>query len=125
VALVTVVWTNRDGRADWSGRTLAAWMPELVAEVVDVVDPESVYLFGSVARGQDGPHSDLDLLVVLDELDPAEVVGLKVRVIRAVRTPVPFDVAFTDSKRMTARAKVAGSLERAAQLEGQLVYARS
>jgi predicted nucleotidyltransferase len=99
-------------------------MPELVAEVVEVVDPEAVYLFGSVARGQDGPHSDLDLLVVLDQFDPAEVVGLKVRVVRAVRTPVPFDVAFTDRKRMAERARIAGSLERAARREGQLVYER-
>ncbi len=36
----------------------------MVRAIVDAVDPEQVWLFGSRARGQAGPESDVDLLVV-------------------------------------------------------------
>ncbi|HSH59558.1 MAG TPA: nucleotidyltransferase domain-containing protein [Acidimicrobiales bacterium] len=35
-------------------------------------DPLQVILFGSVARGDDGPDSDLDLLVVLPKVEQSE-----------------------------------------------------
>jgi predicted nucleotidyltransferase len=37
---------------------------EMVEAIVRKVDPERVYLFGSYARGEAGPDSDVDLLVV-------------------------------------------------------------
>ena len=37
---------------------------EMVQAIVREVDPERVYLFGSYARGEAGPDSDLDFLVV-------------------------------------------------------------
>jgi predicted nucleotidyltransferase len=44
----------------------------VVDEVVLAVDPAEVFLFGSVAPGEDGPDSDIDLLVVFDHIEPAE-----------------------------------------------------
>lgn len=44
---------------------------EVVRRLVDVYRPDFVYLFGSAARGEAGPDSDLDLLVVVgDEASP-------------------------------------------------------
>jgi predicted nucleotidyltransferase len=37
---------------------------EMVRAIVREVDPEQVWLFGSRARGQAGPDSDVDLLIV-------------------------------------------------------------
>ncbi len=37
---------------------------EVIERVVEVAAPERIILFGSGARGDMGPHSDLDLLVV-------------------------------------------------------------
>jgi predicted nucleotidyltransferase len=37
----------------------------LVARVVEAVHPQRIILFGSAARGQMGPHSDIDVLVVM------------------------------------------------------------
>jgi predicted nucleotidyltransferase len=37
---------------------------EIVRRIVEAVDPEKIILFGSAARGEMGPDSDLDLLVV-------------------------------------------------------------
>jgi uncharacterized protein len=39
----------------------------LVAKVVETVHPRRIILFGSGARGQMSPHSDLDLLVVMPD----------------------------------------------------------
>ncbi len=42
-------------------------LPELVRRIVQVAHPRQVILFGSAARGEIGPHSDVDLLVVVNE----------------------------------------------------------
>ncbi|MBA2670202.1 MAG: nucleotidyltransferase domain-containing protein [Gemmatimonadetes bacterium] len=45
--------------------TLApAMLDEIVRRVVEIAQPERIILFGSAARGEMGPHSDVDLLVV-------------------------------------------------------------
>ena len=45
---------------------------EITRRLVDYYHPERIYLFGSAARGDGGPDSDLDFGVVLpDEAPPA------------------------------------------------------
>lgn len=44
-----------------------ATLIELVRCIVDVVRPKRIILFGSAARGQMGPNSDLDVLVVMPD----------------------------------------------------------
>jgi predicted nucleotidyltransferase len=39
-------------------------LDEIVRRIVEVAAPEKIILFGSAARGEIGPNSDLDLLVV-------------------------------------------------------------
>jgi predicted nucleotidyltransferase len=109
----------------WNGRLLADWVPELVDEVVSLLDPDEVWLFGSVSRGDDDGDSDIDLLVVLPSFDPATTMDFKRRVHGSVTTPVPFDVAFTDSGRFAHRARIPGTLERAALREGRRVHERT
>lgn len=41
-----------------------AVLEEVVRRIVEVANPAKIILFGSAARGTDGEHSDLDLLVV-------------------------------------------------------------
>jgi predicted nucleotidyltransferase len=41
----------------------------VIERIVEVADPERILLFGSGARGEMGPHSDFDLLVVKEEGD--------------------------------------------------------
>jgi predicted nucleotidyltransferase len=47
-------------------------IPEITRRLVDYFQPERIYLFGSVARGDDGPDSDLDFLVVVPDDTTAE-----------------------------------------------------
>lgn len=40
-------------------------VPELTRRIVEIAHPQRVILFGSAARGEMGPDSDLDVLVVI------------------------------------------------------------
>ncbi len=42
-------------------------LAEIVRRLVEAYRPERLYLFGSRARGDAGPDSDYDLLVVVDD----------------------------------------------------------
>ncbi len=46
------------------GKPDDAIVQEIVRRVVEVADPDRIILFGSGARGDMGPHSDLDFLVI-------------------------------------------------------------
>jgi predicted nucleotidyltransferase len=48
-------------------RPSEAVLRELVRGIVEAVHPRRIVLFGSAARGQMGPHSDLDVLVVMPD----------------------------------------------------------
>jgi len=49
-------------------------VPDMTRRIVEAVHPLRVILFGSAARGQMGPDSDLDVLVVMpDEADQNQV----------------------------------------------------
>lgn len=42
-------------------------VPDLVHRIVEAVHPIRIILFGSVARGEVGPESDIDVLVILPD----------------------------------------------------------
>jgi predicted nucleotidyltransferase len=44
-----------------------AILKELVRRIVEAVQPRRIILFGSAARGQLRPHSDLDVLVIMPD----------------------------------------------------------
>src|SRR5215470_3119757 len=39
-------------------------LAQIIQRIVEVAKPEKIILFGSAARGEMGPHSDVDLLVI-------------------------------------------------------------
>jgi predicted nucleotidyltransferase len=45
-------------------------LAEAVRRLVETYRPERIYLFGSVARGDPGPNSDYDLLVIVPDDAP-------------------------------------------------------
>ena len=56
-------------------------LDDIIQRVVEVAQPERVILFGSAARGDMGPHSDVDLLVVKDVANRR---GLSARIRRSL-----------------------------------------
>src|SRR5437660_383433 len=47
-----------------TGKPDPAILADIVKRIVDAAEPEKIVLFGSAARGEMGPDSDLDLLVI-------------------------------------------------------------
>jgi len=46
---------------------LSGLLSDLVNRIVEAVHPLRIMVFGSAARGEMGPHSDIDVLVVMPD----------------------------------------------------------
>jgi len=68
-------------------------LDEIVRRVVAAADPEEVILFGSAARGEMGPNSDIDLLVVKANAHRLETTHTIRRALRGVEYAVDLVVA--------------------------------
>jgi len=79
-----------------------------------------VILFGSHGRGEGGPHSDLDFLVVEPEVEnPA---GESVRLLRTLRELlVPVDIIVVSERHVEEWREVRGSLVHAALVDGRVL----
>ena len=77
-----------------------------------------------VARGDEGPDSDLDLLVVVDQIDLADRTRLISSIRRAISARVPIDVFVTDLSEYERRKDVIGSMAYWPAREGEVVYER-
>jgi uncharacterized protein len=119
--MAQVAWQVVDGRIRYAGRTLADWVPDVVADLVTAARPLRVLLLGSVARGVDGPDSDVDLLVVLPTVEGARRHELTVKLARAIAAPVPVDLLVTDPTEIAERGDLPGVL-RVALREGRVMY---
>jgi predicted nucleotidyltransferase len=106
-----------DGKVFYDGRTLAEWAPVVAERIYRRCGALQIVLFGSVARGDDGAESDIDLLVVLPTVRRRH--DAAVDVLRELRDlPVPVDVAVVDSDGFRRESRVPG-LVRAALREGR------
>jgi uncharacterized protein len=120
-----VVYTVRSGKAEWNGKTLSEWVPELTRTIVDAFDPEKIVLFGSVVAGTDGPDSDIDVLVVFDELPLSERRKRMVELRRATRdVAVPCDLLATSRSDFERHRDVPGTMEYEPAQHGRVVHER-
>jgi predicted nucleotidyltransferase len=113
----------RDGKAIYDGRTLAEWVPHIVQVLVAEAAPLRVILFGSVARGDDGPDSDIDLMVVLASLDYLRRHDIEATLRHSLPAAVPVQVFVTDERECERRRDVIGSMHYWPLREGRVVYA--
>jgi predicted nucleotidyltransferase len=95
----------------------------MVERTVARFQPEQVILFGSHARGDAGPESDVDLLIVMDFQESAFDKALEIR--QALRGfLIPKDILVTTPEAFAWRKEVIGTIEWPAAREGKLLYAR-
>lgn len=101
-------------------------LPEtLLRQVVATYAPRRVILFGSHARGEAGPDSDLDLLVVLDDDAPPEALHWRRRHEARRGYAGGVDIIPCRERVLRERARAPGSLAATALREGVTVYERS
>lgn len=83
-----------------------------------------VHVFGSYARGDARPGSDIDLLVTFDRLDDKRLARRRVQ--EALRDlAVPFDVVTTTPEEVERRGEIVGSVLHEALRTGRTVYERA
>ncbi len=113
-----------DPQGRYDGRTLREWVTPLVHQLVRVLKPRKIILFGSVATGKDGPDSDIDLMVVVDELPPQGKRSLITTAHAGITVPAPVDILITTPKEIKERGAIVGTPLYWALREGKVVYER-
>jgi len=96
---------------------------EIVRRLVEFYHPERIYLFGSTARGDDGPDSDLDFCVVLPDDAPEELMRSGEIYSQLSGMGFPKDIIPWRSTDFNGRAAyVVASLPATVVREGRLLY---
>ena len=93
----------------------------IIERIVAGFAPERVILFGSQARGDAVPHSDIDLLIVFSDVADKRQAAIRIRQALA-DLPVAKDVFITTPQEIKERGKVIGYILRPALEEGKVVY---
>ena len=97
-------------------------LAEVVRRLVAAYDPERIYLFGSVARGDAGPDSDYDLLVVVPDDTTAERRRSRLAYQALRGTGTAADVIVCTSSYFDDRRSLKASLPGTAMREGRVVH---
>jgi predicted nucleotidyltransferase len=98
-------------------------LAEIVHRLVEAFRPERIYLFGSKARGDGGPDSDYDVMVVVSHAsEPGYRLAQQAHsVLWDVWTAV--DVLVWPKERFDSRLHLQASLPATILREGKLLYA--
>ncbi len=98
-------------------------LAEIVRRLAAAYRPEKIYLFGSVARGDAGPDSDYDLMVVVPDDAPPDLRDCDVAydVLRGLG--VAKDILVWTRDQFEERLCLKASLPSTVLREGRLLYA--
>ncbi len=104
-------------------RSMTNDIRRMTRRIVREFHPDRIILFGSHARGDAGPDSDVDLLVVMpgegSTREKAVEIGVALHDLDVAK-----DVIVVRSKEFAWRKDVVGTIEWPAVREGKVLYAR-
>ena len=98
-------------------------LAEVLRHLVEAYRPLRVYLFGSQARGDDGPDSDSDLLIVVPSSASSERRRSRLAYTALRGTGIAADVLVCTREYFDERAHIRPSLPGTVLREGRLLYA--
>ena len=98
-------------------------LAEVVRRLAEAYRPECIYLFGSVARGDAGPDSDYDLLIVVPDEVPASMRNPDLGYTLVEGLPRSGDFLVWTRRRFDSRLHLKASLPSTVLREGKLLYA--
>ena len=108
-------------------QTLAEYESAL-REAVDLIaqrfDPERIILFGSGARGEGGPDSDADLLVVMSVVDSKRQQAVQID-LALEGIPIPIDLIVVTPEEIEKYRETIGTIIWEAIREGKVLYERA
>ena len=98
-------------------------LPEITRRILSISDPEKIILFGSYARGENDPDSDIDLLVIIKNIETPRAESNRLR--RSLRGMlVPVDLIVATPEQIERYGNVVGYIYHTAIAEGKIVYER-
>jgi uncharacterized protein len=97
------------------------FLQEIVRRIVAAVQPEKIILFGSAARGEMGPDSDVDFLVIKACKNRRET-ARKIRR-RLIGIGIPKDIIVATPEDIERYKDTIGLIYRPALNEGKVLYA--
>lgn len=97
---------------------------EMVRRIVSQFNPDKIILFGSHARGEAGPDSDVDLLIVIPPHGSKRERVIKLYGLLA-GMGVPKDVIVVTPEEFEAYRDAPGTVIRTARQEGKVLYERA
>jgi predicted nucleotidyltransferase len=92
-------------------------------QIAERFRPECIILFGSYARGQAMPDSDVDMLVVMDT--PLTEVDQAIQICRAIEYHFGLDLIVRRPATLTRRLALGDSFLREATATGLVLYERA
>lgn len=95
-------------------------LDDIIRRIVKVAQPEKIILFGSAVRGEMGPHSDIDLLVVRDGVHRRQLAGRIYR--RLVGVGAAVDVIVVTPEDLQRYRDSHALIVKPALREGSVVY---
>ena len=96
-------------------------LQEIIRRIVEVAAPEKIILFGSAARGEMGPDSDVDLLVVKSHVHRRHTAQQIETSLVGIR--IPTDIIVATPEDLEHHKHTIGLIYRPALREGKVVYA--
>jgi len=96
----------------------------MAQRIVVGLDPEMIVLFGSHARGDARPDSDVDLLVVMSFTGSARAAASRVYATLHERT-LPVDVVIVTPEQVRRYREQVGTIVYPALREGRVLYERA
>ena len=97
---------------------------EMVRRIVERFHPDRIILFGSYARGTAGPHSDVDLLVVMKPQNSKRRRAVEIHGLLA-GMDIPKDVMIVTPEEFEAYRDAPGTVIRTAWQEGKILHDRA
>ena len=98
-------------------------LAEVMRRLVEVYHPLRIYLFGSVARGDAGPDSDYDLMVVVPDETPPELQDSKLGYRALQGLGIAKDLLVWPRRFFEEQLHLRASLPSTVRDEGKLLYA--
>jgi predicted nucleotidyltransferase len=96
-------------------------LDQVVQRIAEITHPQRIVLFGSAARDQAGPNSDLDLLVIVR--GPVHRRALAQEITRNLHgIPLPVDIVVATEQDIERYGDKVGTILRPALREGQVIY---
>jgi uncharacterized protein len=95
----------------------------IVRRLIEAFHPEKIYLFGSHARGDAGPDSDYDLMLIMPDDTPGDLLDPRAacRTLRGIGVAV--DVLLFRRSKFERQLHLKASLPATVEREGKVLYA--